>query len=211
MSDQTVLDLIGYAASVLVAISLMMSSVLRLRVINLLGAISFAVYGVLIDAVPVLAVNLLIVGINVFHLWKMRSTREYFELLEVEPDAAYLRAFLRFHDEQIRRFVPGFSMPDDPRVALFVLRDLVPAGVLLGSIDGDALRVDLDFVIPRYRDLKVGRYLFRDRCEYFSARGVRTVLAESGSPSHAKYLAKMGFAPVERTGAAREHRLRLDC
>ena len=35
-------EIIGYIASVLVAISLMMSSILRLRIINLVGASVFA-------------------------------------------------------------------------------------------------------------------------------------------------------------------------
>ena len=83
----------------------------RLRLINLLGAASFAVYGLLIEAYPVFAVNLLIVGINIFYLRKMLSTREYFDLVEVAPDSDYLRTFLDFYEEQIERFFPGFSRP----------------------------------------------------------------------------------------------------
>lgn len=212
MSDQAMLDLLGYAASVLVAISLMMSSVLRLRVINLAGAVTFTVYGVLIDAYPVAAVNLLIVAINIYYIRKMLTTGEYFGIVDVDRESGYLRAFLRYYEGQIERFFPGFSPPADPDVAVFVLRDMVPAGVLMGTLDGDTLRVHLDFVIPQFRDLKVGRYLYHDRCEYFARRGIRTIAVTSASPAHYEYLSRMGFTPDPLVaGSAGGYTLRLPC
>ncbi len=53
MDKHTLLELLGYTASLLIAVSLMMTSVLRLRVINLAGAAAFSAYGFLIGAVPV--------------------------------------------------------------------------------------------------------------------------------------------------------------
>jgi hypothetical protein len=45
MSTETIYELIGYAGSILIVISLAMSSIIKLRVINLMGAITFGVYG----------------------------------------------------------------------------------------------------------------------------------------------------------------------
>jgi hypothetical protein len=70
METTSILEMIGYLASVLVAISLMMRSLTKLRVINLSGSLLFAVYGFLIGAYPVAALNAFIVGVNVFYLWK---------------------------------------------------------------------------------------------------------------------------------------------
>lgn len=50
MSNHLLLELIGYSAYLLIAISLMMSSILRLRIINSLGAVTFVVYGLAIGA-----------------------------------------------------------------------------------------------------------------------------------------------------------------
>ena len=52
-----ILQIIGYTGSVLVAVSLMMSNIVRLRWINLFGAGTFAIYGLLINAYPVFALN----------------------------------------------------------------------------------------------------------------------------------------------------------
>lgn len=79
-------EVIGYAASVLVAISLMMSSILKLRVINLFGAALFTLYGLLIGAYPVAAMNLFIVLIDLYYLRDMVSMTERFTIFKVQRD-----------------------------------------------------------------------------------------------------------------------------
>ena len=61
-------ELLGYMASVFVAVSLMMRSVTKLRMINLVGAILFTVYGLVIAAYPVAVVNGFIVLVNLYYL-----------------------------------------------------------------------------------------------------------------------------------------------
>lgn len=205
------LEIIGYTASVLVAVSLMMSSILRLRIINLLGSFTFTIYGVLIAAYPVAAVNLFIVFINIYYLRRMLRPQEYFRLLEVEAESDYLKYFLNFHFDEIRRFFPDYDPQENqPDVALFVLRDMVPAGLLLGDIRGATLQVRLDFVIPQYRDFKIGRYLFDEQAEYFSTRGVNEILSSPGSKEHSAYLRRMGFQPADTSRSENaQYRLRL--
>jgi GNAT superfamily N-acetyltransferase len=197
MDSQWLLELLGYAASVLVAVSLMMSSILRLRLINLAGALAFALYGVLIQAYPVAAVNLFIVFINLYYLRQMLGTEEFFTLLRVRPDSEYLRCFLDFHRAQVRRFFPGFAgEPAGDDVAIFVLRDMVPAGLFVGRVrEGGELVAALDYVIPQYRDFRTGRYLFSAQAEFFREMGIRRVLSPPGNPEHTRYLRRMGFSP----------------
>ena len=206
MDRQLLYEVIGYAASALVAISLMMSSILRLRLINLVGSAAFSLYGVLIHAYPVAAMNGFIVLINLFYLYRMLRTREYFRLLSVEPDSQYLRQFLSFYEREIRRFLPDFAYtPAANDLTVFVLRDMVPAGLFIGRAEGETLCVTLDFVIPQYRDFKIGRYLFLEEREFFRSRGFHEIESEPGNREHAAYLRRMGFAP----GAAADDRYRL--
>ena len=206
MDSKMVLEIVGYVASVLVAISLMMSSILRLRLINLVGSLAFTVYGVLIHAYPVAVVNALIVLINIYYLRQMLGSREYFTLLRMQPQSEYLRYFLEFYRDQIQRFLPGFTHTPAPgQVIVFILRDMVPAGLFIGEPAGDgALRVVLDFVIPQYRDFKTGRYLFTEQAAFFRELGIREIQSAPGSKEHSEYLRRMGFAADD--GA---YRLRL--
>lgn len=199
MGSQMALESVGYVASVLVAVSLMMSSILRLRLINLVGSAAFTVYGVLIHAYPVAAVNGLIVLINLYYLRQMLGSREYFKLLRVQSRSEYLRYFLDFHRADIQRFLPGFThTPAAGQLTFFVLRDMVPAGLFIGELREDgALRVVLDFVIPQFRDFRTGRYLFTDQAAFFRELGVHEILSHPGSSEHSRYLRRMGFAPGE--------------
>jgi hypothetical protein len=209
MPSQLVLEIVGYVASVLVAISLMMSSILKLRLINLVGSAAFVIYGALIGAYPVAVVNLLIVFINLYYLRQMLGSREYFRLLQVSPDSEYLRAFLDYHADEIQRFLPGFAYaPGERQLVFFVLRDMVPAGLFIGETRGDgALRVVLDFVIPQYRDFKTGRYVFQDQAEFFRGHGITQIVSDAGSRVHNEYLRRMGFVPVNPADPAGPHRL----
>ena len=84
-------EALGYAASALIAVSLMMTSVLRLRVVNLIGSVAFLVYGVLIGAVPVVVANVVIVVVNLVFLRRLLFVSEAFGVLRLAP--TYLRVF----------------------------------------------------------------------------------------------------------------------
>lgn len=210
MTHSPALQLLGYAASVLIATSLLMRSIVRLRIINMAGAATFSLYGFLIGATPVGVLNLMTATINAVQLVRLQQRREIFRILEIRPDAPYLRYLLDFQAADIRRFFPHFRY--DPhesasgRLALLVLRDLVPAGVLLGAIREDRLEVGLDYVVPQYRDMKVGRFLFADEGDFFRRLGLRQIVAPADTEVHARYLLRMGFEP---TGDRRVYRLRL--
>jgi hypothetical protein len=195
-------EIIGYVASVLVALSLMMSSILRLRLINLVGAALFAVYGILIGAAPVAAVNLFIVGVNLWYLARMLRTREYFHILEVQPDSEYLRHFLAFSRADVARYLPDFDPAPRPgQLAFFILRDIVPAGLVIGEPrDDGTLLIRLDYVLPRFRDFKVGGFLYRERASFFREKGVQRLVATARTREHRRYLARMGFRRADRNG-----------
>ena len=190
-----ILEVIGYVASVIVAVSLMMSSLLRLRIVNLVGSTLFAIYGYAIGALPVAAVNGFIAVVNIYFITKMLRTREYFCILQLEPDSEYLRYYLERNDAEIRRFLPAFdARPSPDALTLFVLRDVVPAGLFIAEpAEGETWRVRLDYVLPGYRDLKVGRFLFDERADFFREHGIGRLVTQPGNAQHERYLRRMGF------------------
>ena len=99
---------LGYLASILIAILLTMHSVLRLRIINLIGAIVFTIYGIWIQAFPVAAVNGFIIFIDLYFLWEMRKNKEYFQPLQVNPGNLYLHQFLDYFSKDIIKFFTYF-------------------------------------------------------------------------------------------------------
>ena len=69
-------EILGYAASIMVAISLTMKDIVRLRVLNFIGCALFTAYGVMIDAWPVVATNGFIAIVNVYFLAKMQKEKK---------------------------------------------------------------------------------------------------------------------------------------
>jgi hypothetical protein len=190
------LEWLGYLASLIVLISLLMSSILKLRWINLVGSSIFSLYGFLIGALPVGFMNLGIAIINVYYLTRIySSSKEYFKMLEIESNTEYFKYFLDFYKEEIRKFSDktAFNV-NDMTVSFFILRNMVPAGLFLASKhDEKTLKIELDFVIPEYRDFKTGTYIFQDRKEYFLERGYTRFISYSDIEGHQKYLTRVGF------------------
>ena len=188
-------EIIGYAGSVLVAISLMMSSLARLRWINLAGALTFAVYGWIVGAYPVLAVNGFIVFVNIYYLRRMSRTRDYFSLMPISRlDNKYLKTFLTFHEADIGRFFPRFSLESvgNPQVT-FILRNVNPAGLVVYEEDGDEIRIHLDYVLPSYRDLRCARFFMDEMAPIWRERGFKKMLSPAAGATHGDYLKRLGF------------------
>jgi hypothetical protein len=191
-------ELIGYLASVLVVVSLTMREVLRFRLLNLVGGLTFLAYGWLIGSTPVVITNVVIIGINLWFLWTVTTREDYFSLLEVPHSSPYLAEFLEFHHDEIRRFMPEFTgHPGPGSISLLVLRDMVPAGAVIGRPAGEGvLEIDLDYAIPQYRDTLLGRYLFHRRQDTFLDRGFHRLISPAGSLKHRSYLRRVGFVPL---------------
>ena len=202
MLHLTIYEIIGYTASVLVAISLMMSSILKLRIINLIGAVIFTVYGLLIHAFPVTTLNFFIVIIDLYFLIQIFGQREYFTLLEIPKDSKYLIYFLKFYAQEIKKFQPDFKFnPAKNLVIFFVLRNMVPAGLFISEVqDTHSLFVTLDFVIPGYRDFKIGKYVYHRNSEFFISRGFDIIYTHPGGKVHEQYLRRVGFSPFTLGG-----------
>lgn len=192
--NQTILESIGYLGSVLIAISLTMKSLLRLRLFNLAGALVFTIYGLLIHAYPIAALDGFIVIIDLYYLIQMWQQKDYFKLLEVSANSAYLKSFVEFYRREIADYFPNYTFkPDSDDMVVFVLRNMVPAAALVVHVEGEQARVVLDFVIPGYRDFRAGRFLFEESAGYFQQRGITRFVSEPGIMKHEAYLKRMGF------------------
>lgn len=196
------LEWFGYTASVVVAISLTMSSILKLRWYNLLGATLFSAYGFLIHAYPVGFLNGFIACVDIYFLIRMHSTHDQFQVISVPPGSEYLECLFHEYRADIARYFPNFDFRlDERRINFYVLRNLVPACVFIGTPGPDGtLDVELDFVIPAYRDFKPGEFLFGQNRALFQRLGFRRLVARSHDQSHGRYLQKMGFTPTGKDG-----------
>ncbi len=211
MDTNWAVEAIGYAASALIILSITQKSILRLRLLGLAGGLVFLVYAITIEAYPIAAVNVIASSIHLWYLRKLlRRKDEVFRLLQVRPESRYLADFLDFHRDEIRgRFQPEFRHePQDGQVTVFILRDMVPAGVFIGeATDAGDFEVKLDFVAPQYRDFRIARWVYAPDSPVLGEIAPSCAWTRASNAEHASYLRKVGF--VERPGEADVYEINL--
>jgi len=214
MDTATFYQLIGYMGSILVATGLLMTSILRLRLFSLSGAIVFVTYALLIKAYPVALLNAIIIMINIYQLYRLMNLKESFDLLDVDAESSYLKRFIAFHHEEIAKFYPKFMESPlntaETQIVIFILRDMLPVGLFIAKkSEGSRAVVKLDYVIPGYRDSKVGQFLYREKTGFFKSQGIEKLVSYPGNETHEKYLKRMGFSREFATTDNRLYQLTL--
>ena len=191
MDTQLILELMGYLSSVIVLISFLMSSVVKLRIINSIGCIVFVIYAILIKSYPTAFLNACLIGVNIYYLVKLTKSDKHYSLIDTTVEDGYLTYFLNHYKNDIAVYFPGVNpMQEDVNTAYMVCCNGVPAGVLLGKKDAaGTLDVILDYTTPEYRDCSVGVYLY----EQLPSLDVKKLCLKEASEKHIGYLNKMGF------------------
>lgn len=203
------LEIIGYMASLLVAASLTMSNILRLRWINLTGAVMFVIYGLSVKAYPVFAVNGFIVIVNIYYLVQMSKKKDYFTQISASKGDPLLIKFLKFYEGDIQKYFPGFDISKlEKPECFFILRNLVPVGLFIyETVGGNKANVKLDYVIPEYRDFKNANFVYTSNLDMFKEKGLREFVTYSRVKEHQKYLKKIGFRQNEADSAMFEREI----
>lgn len=193
----TVVDVIGYIGSVVIAASLMMPNIKRLRWINLAGASIFCGYGALIGAVPVMFLNGWIVVVDIYYLIRLYRFSDQFDLVRLSSvHTSIFKLLLREYGDDIRTFFPTVTLDSlDNAVALLIFRNMKPVGIFAYQLldePGEA-EVLIDYVIPEARDFKTARFLFTQHAKQLTSEHISTLISRTKKPGHIQYLLKMGF------------------
>lgn len=192
------LDILGWGGSALLIYSLLQTSILRLRVLNLVSCVILLAFNWLVGVWPMVGMNAVLVAINAWfiaQMWRQRGDAAVFEVLEVATDDEYLRHVLRVHEADILKFNPRFIHdPAGGGQAFLVQKGDETVGVVLLEIEGDTAHVRLDYVTPRFRDFSPGEFVWR-RSQLLADRGVRRVVTPPDMVG--AYYGRIGFRSVD--------------
>ncbi len=194
-------QIVGWAGSALVVLSLMQARVLRFRWLNLVGSVLATAFNAVFAIWPFVAMNGVIAIINVY--WLRRLVRErhdeaVYAVVQLAPDDAYLAHVMAVHATDIagyRSSPPAVGGAGEQLAFLVVRGDEAVGVVLVSDLGAGVGHVDLDWVTPRFRDFTPGEFVYR-KSGVFAARGFQRLVAPGG-PGQADYLARVGF---ERSG-----------
>jgi len=198
-------QVLGYLAFIFLAVSLWVNNDIKFRWINSLGSLSFVFYGLLIHAFPIVLTNAVLLAINIYFLFKIYRRQEKFDLIEFKSDAALITKFLSFYQKDIEAYFPGFAIGEgENEIRFAVLRDIVVANLFVATVNanGDAF-VKINYTVPKYRDYKVGRFLFDEGKEFLHNKGIKRIIyTQVTNKQHEKFLKIIGFKKESYGSAA---------
>lgn len=196
------IQILGYAASLIVFISLMMKSLAKLRVLNAAGSLLFVVFALATDSLPTAFLNLGIVVIDVFYFIRMTRVKDNFEIMTVQKDNEIVRRFYRTNKKELDALFGEASFVKSEKIALFFRNDdiaglLAYSSVVLpqsdSSVPESAAEILIDFVVPKYRDFAVGRHFFVKDVSFWKEQGYSCLLSNVPDKKHIPYLERLGF------------------
>lgn len=190
--------LFGTFASVVIAISLTMKNIKTLRMVNFAGAVFFSGYGYMIGSMPVIVVNLVIAGIDIYYFIPLILNREKFDfILNNSETKYYSELFIKHYKKDILKFFPDFKEESLKKLnSAYILRDMVPVLLMLyRDSEGEDIEILLDYATPQFRDYKSSSYFFDYAVHHLDIdiEGKKYFRVHSAVPAHDKYLKRMGF------------------
>ncbi|MBR4308945.1 MAG: YgjV family protein [Oscillospiraceae bacterium] len=190
--ERIIIEAVGYIGTALVIISMLMTSVVKLRVINTVGSIFSFVYAMIWHTYPVAIMNICLIIINVYNLIKLFKPSKHFDMIVVNPGDSVLQYFLKRWSDDLKLYFPEFDRkaPAADR-AYFVFCNGNPAGVLMAKeTETGILDIALDYTTPAYRDCSVAKYLHSKLPD----KGVHTLqYTQNLTKEHTKYLQNMAY------------------
>lgn len=186
------IEIYGYLGSILVVVSMLMSSIVKLRVVNTIGSIISGTYALIIGSYPLALMNGALIVINIYNLIKLKkSDNIQYHLVEAQTNDSVIAYFLNYYKQDIKQYFPEIDkdifLAD---TAYIVYYDSTMAGILLGKMNKNGtMDICLDYTTPMYRDCSVGSYLYSK----LSNKGIRKLAYSGNSEKHISYLQKMGF------------------
>lgn len=202
MNSSMIIEGIGYLGSILVVVSMLMTSVKKLRIVNTTGSLIFTVYALIIHSYPTAFMNLCLIIINIYQLAKLGRKEQSFSLIKGRSDIGAAPFIIKYYLDDIKKFFPDIKPEDLSKhdTVYIVAYETNPAGVLVGDMtDKDTLDIWLDYATPVYRDSSVGTFLYK----HLPGEGIRRLTISGKTSGHEEYMLKMGFVKTD-TGYIKE-------
>ncbi len=199
MSKVNWLEMFGFFAILVLVLSFQIKAMIWQRWISVMGYFLVAAYAMMMEATPIVVLNFYFVGITLIQLWRIYTEPVHFQLVSSSVTDVYLQQFIAQYREQIDALFPEFHLEGDrDYIAVMIYRDVFQAGIFIchrTETEGTA-EVDIDFVLPSYREMGASRFLFHRNANFFRDQGIARLVAKSWHDRHHSYLQETGFVPT---------------
>lgn len=185
------LEIFGYIGTALVIVSMMMTSLVKLRIINMCGGLISLIYAVCVHTWPIVVLNVCLISINFVQTVRQIRGKEAVTLLSVKGDDPIAAHLLGIWKKDFEKYHPNLNfqaMKEEEIHILYVGEEAV--GVLAGSRNQDLFNIRVFYMIPSRRTTAMGECVFN----VLHQQGVCTLTSCEfyNKPSY-RYLHRLGF------------------
>ncbi len=191
LESRFVIELIGYIGTALVIISMLMTSLVRLRILNICGSLISIIYGILVQTYPTVLLNTVLIAVNLAQLIRVSRKKSTFHYVKTTSSDASVGYFLELYGKDIAEYFPkNVKSLDACAEAHIAFCGSEPAGIIIGTRRGSEYNLIIDYATPRYRDFTVSPFIY----EQLKSEGINTLLADDNEA----YFKKIGFEKHEK-------------
>ncbi len=185
------LEIFGYIGTALVILSMMMTSVLKLRIFNMCGALISLIYAVCVNTWPVALLNACLLCINFVQTVRELKKREEVTLLSVGEKDATAHHLFGIWQKDVQKYYPDLDLEltngEDTHI-LYVGEKAV--GFIIGTRNENLFSLRASYLIPNHRTGAMGKRILAA----LSKEGIRTLTScEFYNKAPYRYLHRMGF------------------
>ena len=178
------IEIFGYIGTALVIISMLMTSVTKLRTINLCGSVISATYAAITNAWPIFVMNVCLIIINGFHLIRQYTRKNNLFLILSQKNDPLLLNFLEKNHHHLKKLLPNYALFNKNNYYL-IYNDNEIIGILIGNKNNNSFDIDLFYLQPKHRHLNVFPIL--------SKNNIYELSSHSKTTNYNNYLKKIGF------------------
>lgn len=184
------IELFGYLGSCLVVVSLLMSSVMKLRVINTIGSIISGTYALIIGSLPLALMNISLIIINLYNIYKLKKESKSYEIIKGDTKENFFNYFVGRYGDDIKKHFSDFDAKNiSADTVYYVFCNEAPVGLFIGNNRNNSVDIVLDYTVPNYRDCSVAKFLYIAMKE----NGINKLEMKNPTQKHIEFLEKMDY------------------
>ena len=190
--------LIGITGILGFTMALEMGKILRFS--HLIGLLIVSFCGFFFTFYSPAIISACLVAGDIYMFSKLFVAKNAYNILQVRSNNEYLNAFIEYYKREIYHYSP-FYKRNIESTSFLILNNIDVIGVFIVTVQNKkTLYINLDFVIPQYRDFSVGKYIYIENVQYFYNLGYEKILTVCLNETHKTYLLQMGFTEQEING-----------
>ncbi len=148
------LELFGYVGTVMVVVSMLMTSITKLRIINMCGSVISTIYSIIVGAWPIVVMNTCIFAINMYHVISALKNKSELICVRVGASDGSLQHFISLYEDGIKEKFPEYSFNIDENSDIYIIyRQNLAISFFAGKREAESYNLNIGYSLPGYESV----------------------------------------------------------